>query len=686
MGTGSGLGARSATVFGLTGIAVTQPLLDLFGRNPEFFVVGRYATSTIVLFALVVALVPGLVASAIVVVAHRAHPRAGALVYAALVAALGGLVGDVVIRGVGVDRMLGSAVAGLAGAALALGLTRVPPGRLLLQYLAAGNALFLVGFLVLSPTGDLVFGGTSVDLGHVEVPSLPGPVVVVVLDEFPVTTLMTADGSINAERFPAFAALAQESTWFRNASSHHSLTHLAVPAILTGVLPGKKDLPDIRDHPRNLFTLLGRDVPVDRYELVTDMCPSEICEPKPRESLGQALRDASVVYGHRALPARLRTGLPDIDHSWGGFGNELGDAAASEPAETPPDISAADPFARWHSTSAAQRHAPAQAAVLGERAEAIGPGPGLHFIHVALPHFPWILTPWGTRLMESPRRVTERSDPAYDWSARQQYQLQSMQSGAADVAIGRLVRHLKENGTWKDATVVVMSDHGMGLTAPDFGRTPTPSNTQELYRIPLFVKAPGQTTGTPSDAPAQSIDVLPSLVDLLHITTDWDFDGHSLFDHSRATVEPLVGRSFAPALEVVARHLEDVPGTSWTGLAAVGEHADLVGRPLDELRIGPVSDLTWRPDHQADFASLPTAAGAAPQLLTGVVQGSAGRPPELVVAVNGTIAGTLGGYEGRGDAWRFTAFLGPFLRTGANDIRAFEVTQVAGATVVHEVR
>jgi hypothetical protein len=49
-------------LLGLAGVAVTQPVLDLFGSNPTFFVAGGYGRRQIVAFALVVAFVPGLVA------------------------------------------------------------------------------------------------------------------------------------------------------------------------------------------------------------------------------------------------------------------------------------------------------------------------------------------------------------------------------------------------------------------------------------------------------------------------------------------------------------------------------------------------------------------------------------------------------------------------------------------------
>ena len=69
--------------------------------------------------------------------------------------------------------------------------------RLFVSYLAVANLFFLGSFFFLSPTSELVAGGSSGDLGDVSVPTLRAPVVVIVLDEFPAATLMRADGSLN---------------------------------------------------------------------------------------------------------------------------------------------------------------------------------------------------------------------------------------------------------------------------------------------------------------------------------------------------------------------------------------------------------------------------------------------------------------------------------------------------------
>jgi hypothetical protein len=60
------------------------------------------------------------------------------------------------------------------------------------------------------------------------------PVVLVVFDEFYVGWLLDDRNEINADRFPNFAALGQQATWFRNATAVHPFTAFAVPAILTG--------------------------------------------------------------------------------------------------------------------------------------------------------------------------------------------------------------------------------------------------------------------------------------------------------------------------------------------------------------------------------------------------------------------------------------------------------------------
>ncbi len=684
--------SRIAVVSGLLGLVVTQPVLDLFGRNPTFFTAGPYSRGQIVAFGLVVALVPSVLATALLLVVARIDARAGRVAYRACVVLLGGLFGNILLRGLGIDDARLAILATLAGAALAWFAEGTTPGRMLLRYLAFGNVVFLVSFLVLSPTSGLLSGTGVGDLGSISMPRPRGPVVVIVLDEFPVTTLMRGDGSINADRFPGFAALAERTTWFRNASVHHTSTDLAVPALLTGTLTKEGQLPSAQDHPRNLFTLMAGEVPVSAYEPVTTLCPPTACEPPSRPPLSQALRDAAIVYGHRLLPATLRDPLPDIGASWGGFVDDGSSGPLAGQPEGAAPVDRDDPFAKLAQLRGDERSRAGQAAVLAARTNAIDADPMLHFIHVLLPHVPWVLTPEGHQLLNLPTRVEDPEDPGYAWADRQRFQLHSMQVGAADVAIGNLIDHLDELDVWDETTLVVVSDHGVGtsdlprLEAPEFGRENTPQSTQELHRVPLFIHSPMLTDGAIVDEPAQSIDVLPTLIDLLDIEVGWRLDGHSLVDGSAPHIAPVVGGDVGGALEVARRHAAEFPyGDDWTALAAVGHDGDLVGQTVADLAVGEPSRLRWQLDHGRQIGNLPTDDGAVPRLLTGLVEGGSEEPPELLVVVNGTVAGVTGGYVSAGDAWRFSAFLGPYLVDGANEFAAYEVDTVAGRRVLRPV-
>ena len=671
---------RSLVVFGLSSLAVAQPLLDLFGRNPEFFVAGNYGTGQIVWFAVIITLLPPLVAVAAIAAATLVNRRAGAVVYGIVVAVLGAAFVLALLRTIGVDPVVLVAVVALAGGVAAVMLAlRTHAGRLLLSYLAVANIAFIAVFLFVSPTSRLIAGDSSGDIGNVTMSEPRGPVVVLVLDEFPAATIMRADGTINDDRFPGFAELASVSTWFRNASSQHNLTHRAVPSILDGRITEDGLLPTYTDHPRNLFTLLGGEVPVHSYESVTSLCPPDVCAEAAAHPLSQALEDASIVYGHRLLPGALRDGLPPIDNSWGAYG-------AQEDGGGGGDSYIRDAYSRWLGLDADERSPLGQAALLSEHIAAITADPALHFVHVAIPHRPWVLSPSGFATSFAPELIRDSADPAYAFENRMEFQLHSMQVGATDTLISELLDTVKQLPNWDQTLLVVTSDHGSNLSPPDLGRMRvTDANREEVFRVPLFVKAPGQTTGEIRDDPAQTIDVLPSIVDLLDAEVSWEFDGHSLFDGSSATVEPRVAEDVSAVVEVAARRGEQFPhGDDWIGLAAVGDNGDLVGREVSEFEVGPNSDYTATIDQRDQFAALPTDEGEMPFAISGSVDGP-DEPPELLVAVNGRLAGVIGGYTPAGTGWTFIGYVADLYRQGGNDVTVYEARRSGNDATLHSV-
>jgi hypothetical protein len=680
----------AAVLMGIAGVAITQPVLDLFGNNPTFFVAGGYSRRQIVVFALTVALVPTLIAFVVSAVPGLLDRRVGSWLHGLAVAALAGLFGLLVADTLDITGALQAlTLAVLVGVGVALLEWRVRLARQFLTYLAVGNVAFLVLFLVASPTTELLRGSSYADAGRVVVPPLDGPVVVVVLDEFPLTSVLRGDGSINHVRYPNLASLAEQTTWFRNAASQSSTTSLSVPDILTGQLSDEEDLPFYGDHPQNYFTLFGSHYPVNRYEVVTDLCPPDVCERAVGQSVRHALKDASVVYRHRVLPPSLREDLPDIDHSWGNFGDGL-EGEAAPPQTTVPTTPSGRPdrLAQMEKVPSTDGGRTGQAIALPRQIGLIDAEPSINLVHVLLPHHPYELTPWGGVDSDvwNPRAVPATStDPGFDFIFRELRSLQAMQVGAVDELIGELIEHLEEVGAWDAATLVVTSDHGIDASPPGFNRKPTEDNLDELYRIPLFVKAPGQRAGEVRDEPASTLDVLPSIVDLLGIETEWDFDGHSLFDGSEASTERPVTSDVDAAFDVAARQAALFPrGEGWDDLAAVGEAEDLVGRSVDELELGAPSQLAVSFDRRDLLADL-SLSGQVPYSLRGAVTGSEAAPPELAVALNGTVSGTIGGYRPDGGRWLFSGLMANYFVEGANEVVAYQVERQGGPVVLHEV-
>ena len=692
-----GPGARrlvgdAAALFGLAGIAITQPIFDLFGNNPTFFVAGNYGRRKTVAFAVAVAVVPGVVAVLVTAPVRLLGERAGAIAHCVGVGALAALFGLVLGRTVGVDATIAAcALAVAVGVGAAMAVRRWAAARRFLAYLAIGNVAFLGLFLLVSPTSQLLEGTVYADAGRVTFPALDGPVTVLVLDEFPLAALLRPDGTIDDELYPNIAALAAESTWFRNASTESGTTYRSVPEILSGVRAGDEALPVYRDFPRNLFTLFGGAYPVHRYETVTDMCPPDTCERPPSKPLSQAVSDSFLVYRHRVLPEGLRSGLASVDHGWGSFGDDVERATVTSGPPMTTSSGEPDPMARLAEVPQEDGARVGQAGAFRREMQAFTGEPAVNLVHVLLPHHPYELTPWGVSSVDAwvPAAMPDPGDARHERAFAELYAMQAMQVGAVDQMVGEVVARLQANGAWDTGTFVLVSDHGVDITAPHFTRTITRESEDGILRIPLFVRAPGHTGGEVRDEPATTLDVLPSIIDLVGAETDWEMEGHSLFDGSEPGYERLLeAETFADGLDYVERQQEHLPDRAeatdpWSRLVAIGEQGDLVGTRVDDHEVGAPSPMSWSYLHGERLADPESHGGVVPVQMQGRLSGSERAPADLVVALDGVISGTLGGWMADGDEWAFSGLLGPEVEGGAREVVAYEVERAGDTVTLH---
>jgi hypothetical protein len=683
----------------LWGLAVAQPLLDLFGKNPEFFVANDLTSTEIVLFGVVIAFAAPIVLVVADLGFRMLGEQVGTIAHSLLVGLLGTAFGLTLLGQLEVeDALLVFLIGAFVGVLVAHLEHTSRAVRTGLRYLALAPVLFLVAFLAFSPSAELLRGedADSVEAGVV---GRPAPVVIVSLDEFPLASLLRADGTINRARFPNFARLADQADWFRNATSVSHTTTESVPAMLTGRLPEPGQLPTYRDHPRSVFTLLGDAYSQHVSEQVTEVCPNLFC-PDTRdrfeyERLRTSVIDAAAVYAHAAVPPTIREHLPAIDRSWGGFVTQanvtedagftealneaLGQAeddASRTAARTGPDASCPD-IELWCG--------PARISELIESIESTR-RPGLYVTHATFPHFPWILSATGQQY--APRSfVVPGTATAGSWGSdtvlvRQSFQRHLLQVGYMDRLLGRMIDRLEDTGLWDDAMVVVLSDHGVAFRPGESLRTPAPTTMHEIYNIPFFIKFPGQREGHVRDQNALNVDVVPTIVDALDIETDWEFDGESLVEgrphrEDKPTYHRgnrgFVAGGFDRVLEVVARNQSYLPHREdWLGVAAVGTYGGLVGRPVASLDTRSTAGLTWTTGDSAALRDWdPASDQLAPLLIEGEIElAGAVTPTEALIVVNGTVAGVATGFdatEGRGAS--FTALIAEeTLRPGSNDV------------------
>src|SRR5690606_5594549 len=112
--------ARLLTLLGLTGFAISQPLLAVAGEDPTLFTFAGVDGSGLVALALLVAFVPPVVAWLVVLLLDRLHPRAGQAAHLVLVALLAGAAAAQWAWAAGLDHRTARMGAGLlAGVALA---------------------------------------------------------------------------------------------------------------------------------------------------------------------------------------------------------------------------------------------------------------------------------------------------------------------------------------------------------------------------------------------------------------------------------------------------------------------------------------------------------------------------------------------------------------------------------------
>ena len=296
----------------LWAFAFAQPLLDLLGDTPEFFVARGNTRGDILLLAVGAGAGPA-------ARADRSRGPGRARVGAparmrctwCLVAALTAAFVLQLIKDVSVRSALLLAAALAVGALAALAYERTAAGPAVLTVLSPAPLVFLFVFLVLSPVSKLVLPGDDVAAAEVDVPGR-APVVVILFDEFAGYTLQRARTGGSTPR-----AIPTSPGWPRRhlvpQRDHRRRLHRPCGARAAdrraprqGVAADRLGPPREPVHAARRRLLARRDRAGDR-RLPERLCPEEAAarEPETRR-LRDLASDLSLVSLHLLLPEPLR--------------------------------------------------------------------------------------------------------------------------------------------------------------------------------------------------------------------------------------------------------------------------------------------------------------------------------------------------------------------------------------------
>lgn len=466
------------------------------------------------------------------------------------------------------------------------------------------------------------------------------PVVMVVFDEMPLTSLLGRNGRIDAVRHPSFAALAGTATWYANATTASDSTRLAIPSILDGREPSAARPATFRGHPRNLFTLLHRNgYRLNVHEEATSLCPYPGCRRR---------------FGAHYFLARDRiTRFRRFSRSIGPERKTL------------------------HYQHALLPHAPWLFLPSTRRFDRTVKGPI-------------------SGLVSSERSVFDTT------LVRQAWQRHLLQVRAVDTLLGELVARMKRTGAWDHSLVVVMADHGVSfIRGATDRRTVVPANVRDIAPIPLFVKYPGQTRGRIDRSLMRTTDVLPTIARRIGLRLPRSVTGRpaasaalrrrrAVTVHSRAPIRRI--RLTRPALDAMRhtalRRRLALFGAGRRSLFDFGPNRGLLLRRLASLRVIGGGRMRATLNGASDYRNVDTREAFLPAHVTGRILGRrSGRRRNVAVAINGVVRGVSRSVRVRGVRGELYSVLVPetALAPGPNAVEVFAVSRSRGRRLLRRI-
>lgn len=501
-----------AYIFFVVNLAVLVPLLGVLGSQFNLFTAHGMTSGAIISLLFYVVLLPSIVLS---LLRRLAKLLGGARAFDGLVL--------VVFIGIFLTYLFNKAGYGLLAseyepAILLLAALIVTAGAVVtifntrmlrkLSYFSLTIPLVLLHFIFVSPASTL-FSGPGGERAELLGGMNDTPVILMVFDEFSGLTIQDAEGGVDASRYPGFAEIARNASYFPNALTVDYRTDISVPSMVSGTLrSGDNRGLAAGENLIELFRDWGGGVLAQSSVLPADLMYEQ------QVNLYSFASDTLTLYLHIISHQDwIENKIGAIPPTWKNFGifydvGDESDAAHSEPL---------DIFDGWL-----------------EQLSNNSVDKQLNFLHVEFPHAPYTSSATGRAQINGEvfRRqlFTSETIDAEQSFLNVAYHNYLQQSSYADFLLKRLIGELKEAGLYDKSLIIVTADHGVSYNERGLNRRIplTKDSWRNIVPVPLIIKYPFQEEGAVIDSFVTTLDIAPTIMDVAGVVSPWDLAGESL--------------------------------------------------------------------------------------------------------------------------------------------------------------
>ena len=263
------------------------------------------------------------------------------------------------------------------------------------------------------------------------------------------------------------------------------------------------------------------------------------------------------------------------------------------------------------------------------------------------------------------------------------------QVGFADRLVGDLIARLRETGAYDKSLVIVTADHGASYREGRHRRQPRPQqqNVSDIIQVPLLIKLPGQRSGEVVDRIVETVDIFPTILDVLGAKASLRLDGHSLvgnqasessrrtfFLYNRVDRPPLpVGDLVADRAASLERKEQRFGRGDLAALYAPPGARHLLGMNASRSALRPAPNVTITLRNPRQFDAVKRGSDPLPLYVHGALSTSRSDPLNVAVVVNGIVAAIAQSYQERDGHMFGTLIPETALRDGNNSVAAFVV-------------